>query len=179
MPEKRFCHFCGGPLETRHWEGRPRRFCPRCRIPLYENPVPATCLVVIDDRGRVLLVRRSVAPRMGEWCLPGGFMELGESPESAALRELGEETGLEGTIDRLLGVVTAPNADYDTVLMLGYRVRRFRGQPRPDDDADAIAWFDPARLPPIAFDSHRRFIHQALGPDRIPSTDPGEDAVGR
>ncbi len=163
MPEKRFCHFCGGPLDSRHWEGRRRLFCARCQTPLYENPVPATCLVVIDEARRVLLVRRRVEPRIGEWCLPGGFMELGESPEAAALRELAEETGLRGVIDGLLGVVSTPNAAYDTVLMLGYRVRRFEGNPRPDDDADAIEWFDPARLPPIAFDSHLRFIGQALG----------------
>jgi 8-oxo-dGTP diphosphatase len=118
--------------------------------------------VVIDADGRVLLVRRSVAPRIGEWCLPGGFMELGETPEAAALRELSEETGLSGTIDRLLGVVAAPNAIYDTVLMLGYIVKQFGGRPRPDDDADAIEWFDPSDLPPVAFESHRHFIRSAL-----------------
>ena len=163
MPEKRFCPFCGGPLDTRSWEGRRRLFCGACRRPLYENPVPATCLVVLDTARQVLLVRRSVAPRIGQWCLPGGFMELGETPEAAALRELTEETGLSGAIDCLLGVAATPNAIYDTVLMLGYRVRQFDGQPQADDDADAIGWFDPATLPPIAFDSHRHFIRLALG----------------
>lgn len=163
-PEKRFCPFCGGDLERRQWEGRPRRVCRDCGRPLYENPVPATCLVVVDGERRVLLVRRRVAPKVGYWCLPGGFMELGESPEQAALRELEEETGLTGTVDGLLGVTATPNALYDTVLMVGYRVTEFHGRPRPDDDADAIGWFPAGRLPAIAFESHRRFIRQVLGP---------------
>jgi 8-oxo-dGTP diphosphatase len=162
MPAKRFCPFCGDPLALRYWEGRRRLFCGACQSPLYENPVPATCLVVIDATCQVLLVRRSVAPKVGFWCLPGGFMELGETPEAGALRELAEETGLTGTIDCLLGVSTAPNAFYDTVLMIGYLVKEYRGRPRPDDDADAIGWFAAAELPPIAFDSHLRFMRQVL-----------------
>jgi len=159
----RFCPFCGGPLVTRHWEGRQRLFCPACARPLYQNPVPATCLVVRNPAGQVLLVRRSVEPQKGLWCLPGGFLELGESPEAGALRELAEETGLDGVIDRLLGVTIAPNAEYDTVLMIGYRVQRYEGRLQAGDDADAIGWFDADALPPVAFDSHVRFIRQAVG----------------
>ena len=159
---KRFCPFCGGPLATRHWEGRQRLFCHACDRPLYENPVPATCLVVCSSAGQVLLVRRSVEPKKGLWCLPGGFLELGESPEEGALRELGEETGLNGHIQDLLGVTIVPNSDYDTVLMIGYHVQRYEGRLQAGDDADAIGWVDPDALPPIAFDSHVRFIRQVV-----------------
>jgi 8-oxo-dGTP diphosphatase len=143
---------------TRYWEGRQRLFCHACDQPLYENPVPATCLVVLNATGQVLLVRRSVAPKKGLWCLPGGFLELGESPEAGALRELAEETGLNATIDGLLGVTNVPNSDYGTVLMIGYLVEEYEGRLQPGDDADAIGWFDVDALPPIAFDSHERFI---------------------
>jgi ADP-ribose pyrophosphatase YjhB (NUDIX family) len=70
----------------------------------------------------VLLVQRKVAPRRGEWCLPGGFMELEETPEAAVLRELLEETGLTGQVTGLIGLKAAPNRIYHTVLVAGYRV---------------------------------------------------------
>ena len=156
--EKRYCPFCGDGLTRRMWEGRRRLYCETCDDALYENPVPASCLVVVDDLDRVLLVKRNVPPRQGWWCLPGGFIELGETPEEGALRELIEETGLRGEIDRLLGVVTTPNRQYQNVLMIGYVVIRFTGDPMPGDDADAVEWFPRDRLPPIAFTSHERFI---------------------
>ena len=108
MREKTHCPFCGNPLTRRLTEGRRRLFCTTCNEPIYENPIPATCLVVVDARDRVLLVKRSVEPKTGYWCLPGGFLEVHETPEEGALRELLEETGLLGKITRLLGVTTTP-----------------------------------------------------------------------
>jgi len=160
MRQKRFCHFCGHPLTKRLIDGQQRLYCENCITPIYENPVPATCLVTIDDTERLLLVKRNVAPKKGFWCLPGGFMELRETPEAAALRELYEETGLNGKIDRLLGVATNPSTYYDTVLMVGFLVKSWQGRPVAGDDADAIEWVDYQALPQIAFDSHQNFISQ-------------------
>jgi 8-oxo-dGTP diphosphatase len=155
---KTHCHYCGSPLGNRHVDGRRRLYCSTCAIPLYENPVPATAVVVVNGTSDVLMVKRNVAPKMGHWCLPGGFMELGESPETAALRELLEEAGVDGRIDRLLGVVSSPSPRYHTVLMVGYLVKQYRGTPAPGDDADAAAFWPLAALPPIAFNSHAEFL---------------------
>ena len=162
-PPKAFCPRCGGKLAHKAWEGRHRLYCEACAGAIYENPVPATCLVVVDNRDRIALVKRSVAPKKGHWCLPGGFMELGESPEEAGLRELAEETGLDGKIDRLLGVMSTPNAQYHTVLMIAYRVRNFTGSLVPGDDASEAAWFSHLHLPEIAFTSHSHFISVHFG----------------
>jgi ADP-ribose pyrophosphatase YjhB (NUDIX family) len=158
MRKKTFCPYCGTRLTEKICEGSPRLFCEHCDEPIYENPIPASCLVVVDNMNRVLLVKRSVEPKKGFWCLPGGFMELGESPEKAALRELEEETGLLGRIEMLLGVSSNPSAQYHTVLMVGYLIRQYTGTLIAGDDADDAVYFHYDELPEIAFESHERFI---------------------
>ena len=158
MRKKTFCPYCGTRLTEKICEGSLRLFCEHCDEPIYENPIPASCLVVVDNRNRVLLVKRSVAPKKGFWCLPGGFMELGESPEKAALRELKEETGLSGRIEMLLGVSSNPSALYHTVLMVGYLIRQYTGTLIAGDDAEDAGYYHYDELPEIAFDSHERFI---------------------
>ena len=158
MRKKTFCPYCGTRLTEKICEGSPRLFCEHCDEPIYENPIPASCLVVVDNMNRVLLVKRNVEPKKGFWCLPGGFMELGESPEKAALRELEEETGLLGRIEMLLGVSSNPSAQYHTVLMVGYLIRQYTGTLIAGDDADDAVYFHYDELPEIAFESHERFI---------------------
>lgn len=165
MQPKTYCHYCATPLENRRVESRKRLFCPKCDQALYENPIPATCLVVIDNEDRVLLVKRNVEPKIGAWCLPGGFVELGESPERAALRELKEETGLEGHIERLLGVLAQESEQYDTVMIVGYLIKRFSGAPRAGDDASSIAFFTSDTRPEIPFASHREFVRRYYARD--------------
>jgi 8-oxo-dGTP diphosphatase len=156
--KKKFCHFCASPLQNRHIEGRERLYCPGCRTPIYENPVPAACVVLIDDRHRLLLVKRRVAPKPGMWCLPGGFVECGETPEQAALRELHEETGLTGRVNTLIGATTSPGTVYKSILLLGYLVIRYSGSAVAGDDASDVNFFKKDHLPDMAFESHRSFI---------------------
>ncbi len=151
-------------------EGRVRLFCNQCNAPVYENPVPATCVIVPDKTNRILLVKRTVEPKIGYWCLPGGFMELGEQPGQSALRELQEETGLSAKIDRLLGVTSSYSDQYDTVLMIGYLIKEQAGILQAGDDASDAAYFAIENLPDIAFESHKKFLSDySLNPEQIPS----------
>ena len=158
MKSIKFCHFCSNALVHRHVEGRTRLYCESCQLPIYENPVPAACVVLIDDQERILLVKRSVDPKKGQWCLPGGFIECGETTEQAALRELREETGLNGQINTLIGVTASPGTLYKSILLVGYLVTHFSGMAEAGDDASDLAFFDRNDLPEIAFESHRSFI---------------------
>jgi len=161
MQEKRFCHFCGSGIGRTRLEGRNRLFCKTCQQPIYENPIPASCLVVCDANDRILLVKRSVEPEKGGWCLPGGYIEMGEEPDESALRELREETGLTGRIDRLLGVMRGYSDIYDTLLMVGYRVLSFTGELVAGDDADDARFFARPDMPEVVFRTHRLFISMA------------------
>jgi 8-oxo-dGTP diphosphatase len=159
MKKKVYCPYCGHGLVDKFVEGRIRRYCESCTAPVYENPVPASCIVTVDTFDRILLVKRSVDPKKGQWCLPGGFMELGETPEEAGLRELKEETGIDGKIEMLLGLTTHSGTTYDTVLITGFLVREYCGIPLAGDDADDVGWFKRDCIPEIAFPSHKRFIN--------------------
>ena len=89
-------------------------------------------------------------------------MELDETPETAVLRELLEETGLAGQVTGLIGLKAAPNRIYHTVLVAGYRVAPLSAAIHAGDDAMAVRWFHRQEMPPIAFGSHRAFIRCAL-----------------
>ncbi|PIE70357.1 MAG: NUDIX hydrolase [Deltaproteobacteria bacterium] len=158
MQQKTHCPYCGTRLEDRFVEGRTRRYCASCNEPIYENPVPATCLVVVDPADRILLVKRNVPPKIGHWCLPGGFVEVDEAPEAAALRELKEEAGLNAEIDALLGVRSHTSAFFGCVIIIGYLVKTFSGVPTPGDDASDALFFDPSEMPDIAFNTHASLI---------------------
>ena len=160
MREKQFCHFCGNMLSNKFFEGRSRLFCNGCGVPIYENPVPATCVILTDPSDHVLLVKRSVEPGVGLWCLPGGFIELGETPEDSALRELTEETGITGRIHTLFDAVSTPSQLYDTALILCYTASRVSGKLIAGDDASDVAFFSFHHLPEIAFKSHIDLLAQ-------------------
>jgi ADP-ribose pyrophosphatase YjhB (NUDIX family) len=158
MREKKYCPYCGEKTDKKFTEGRMRNYCNACALVLYENPVPATCVVTVDSLDRILLVKRSIEPKAGFWCLPGGFLENGESPEQGALRELMEETKILGKIDMLLGVITSKGTLYDSILMTGFLIRNYSGTPCAGDDAEDTGWFARDQMPEIAFNSHKSFI---------------------
>lgn len=152
-PDLNYCPHCGHALEDAQAFGRVRRFCASCgRIIFRDHKVSAGVLVVQD--GKVLLVRRRVGPRQGTWSFPAGFIEFGEEPAEAAVRECYEETGLEVEITDLLAI-TGPDPSGMASIVIVYRAWIVGGEPRPGDDADQIGFFGPNELPPLAFRATR------------------------
>jgi len=157
--EKLYCPYCGSLLGTTEWEGRTRPFCESEGRIVYENPIPAATGVVVDPEGRLLLVRRNREPGRGRWALPGGFVETGESPIEAAVRELHEETGLAVSEPSLIDIIHQKSEFYGTsLLIIGYHFGRFDGNPRPGDDAGEVLFFDREDIPELAFESHRLIV---------------------
>lgn len=132
---------------------------------------PVTPLLTVDivielaDRpGRpiVLVERRSPPPGCA---LPGGFVDVGETVEAAAVREAREETGLQVRLTRLLGVYSEPTRDPRGHTVSIVYVGEARGEPVAGDDAGAIRVVDPGRPPPLAFD-HARIVADYLAGTR-------------
>ena len=85
-----------------------------------------------------------------------------ETPENCCLRELKEETNLDGQISRLMGVHLSRNPVYKSVLVIGYLMKSVNGIMRAGDDSDEVCYFPVDRLPNIAFQSHLTLINDAF-----------------
>lgn len=137
---------------------RPREVCSVCGEIFYHNPLPAAAALVLDEQRRVLLIKRGIQPNKGDWCLPIGFAETGETIAEAALRELHEETGVSGRILRLIDADSWKGAVYGDLLVVTFEVKKVSGPETPGDDADEVAYFAIDRLPPLAFPSNEKAI---------------------
>jgi len=152
MSRKRrlFCPYCSSAI-TKKMEGdNLRDYCAGCRSFFYENPLPVVSSI-LDSERKILLVKRGRAPFKGMWCLPTGFAETGETIEEAVLRELEEETGIRGRINRLLDVDSLENRFYGDLLFLTFVVDPIGGQPMAGDDSDAVRFFPVDKIPRLAF----------------------------
>jgi len=97
--------------------------------------------VVHDTNGRLLLVKRANDPGRGQWSLPGGRVEPGETDASAVARELREETGLEVLAGSLVGSVSRP-APTGVFMIFDYAAEVVGGRLSAGDDASDVAWVD-------------------------------------
>ncbi|EPR42415.1 NUDIX hydrolase [Desulfovibrio sp. X2] len=129
--------------------------CPHCGqdISLYANPLPTVDVVVYLPWRGVVLVERRNAP-LG-WALPGGFVDEGETVETAAVREASEETGLDVELSGILGVYSRPDRDprHHTMSVVFTALPKTPGDPTGGDDASSAVYFPLDALPsPIVFD---------------------------
>jgi 8-oxo-dGTP diphosphatase len=125
------------------------------------RPVPC-CGVVCLRGGEVLLIRRGKPPRMGQWSIPGGRMEMGETAIAGALRELAEETGVTAEILGLIGVIDHIHDDGQYVL-IDYAAAWTAGEPVAGDDALEARFFSIAEaVELVAWSETRRVIEEAV-----------------
>ncbi|GAB1691284.1 NUDIX hydrolase [Krasilnikovia sp. M28-CT-15] len=132
--------------------------------------VPACGVIAVDDAGKLLLQRRRDT---GQWALPMGKQELGETPSECAVRETLEETGITVEILGIVGIYSDPGhivAYTDGEIRQEYEVtflaRPLRGAPTENDEASAVGWFTPEEL--LTLDIHptmRRQIADYLNGD--------------
>jgi ADP-ribose pyrophosphatase YjhB (NUDIX family) len=146
-----------------------RLVCPHCGkvVEKYRNPFPTVDIIIEMDfhppAGRnsgpapfiVMIQRKNPPPG---WALPGGFVDYGESLESAARREALEETSLEVELLYQLGAYSDPSRDPRHHTISVVFVGRATGTPRAADDAADIGVFDRDSLPDLLAFDHKRIL---------------------
>jgi 8-oxo-dGTP diphosphatase len=146
---------------------------------IYDFPRPAVTVDIVvltlEKEPRVLLIRRKHAPFAGMWALPGGFVDMDESLEAAAKRELREETGVSAKRLEQLHTFGDPGRDPRgrtiSVVYLAW-VDPNKVRPIGKDDAAEASWHSLQRLPPLAFD-HRAIlglVRKRLGSENVKSS---------
>lgn len=153
-----YCSTCGSKTETRRIGRQQLSVCPSCDQVFFRNP-KVVAAAVIENEGRVLLVRRDIDPGRGLWGLPGGFVDWDEHPEEAMVRECQEEVGIQVEPLELLTVLHILNGD-EGIVGLFYRAQLVDGQPAAGDEVQQVEWFAPDRLPPLAFATHRKILQR-------------------
>jgi 8-oxo-dGTP diphosphatase len=130
--------------------------CPNCghAIKTHRNPVPTVDVIIELEGGIVLILRKNPPPG---WALPGGFVDYGETVETAACREAKEETNLELTGLKMFSVYSDPARDPRQHTITTVFVAQGHGRMKGGDDASIARVFDCGHLPELAFD-HTKII---------------------
>ncbi len=159
--EFRFCPHCSANLERGEVAGRLRSRCPDCGFVHFRNPGVGVAVVIEDESGRVLLVKRSPgSTRPGLWAVPAGYVDYGEEVREAAARELAEETGL--TVSVVEPLFVASNFHDPAKLTVGiwFRGEVLGGVLEAGDDAEAVGFFSLDDLPELAFETDEALFEQ-------------------
>ena len=172
----RFCPPCGGALSTRVVKhGEPARLvCDACGFVLYLNPKVAACAITRLG-GEVVLLRRGIEPQRGKWVFPGGFVDRGETPAEAAVRETREEVCLEVEAEGLLGVYSYSGND---VVVVVYATTAVGGALQAGDECLEARTFSVDEIPwrELAFESTREalvdYLRRFCGVEPVLPADP-------
>jgi|SRR5579871_4284487 len=142
-----YCPECANRLGTRVIGDLEHAACDACGFVLYENPkLVAAAIVPIDDG--LVLGRRARGAGAGAWAIPAGFVERGEPPEIAAVREVFEETHLVVEAERLLALYSETGSP---IVLAVYVSRVVGGCLAPSDELSEVGVFSPGALPELAF----------------------------
>ncbi len=161
-----FCPDCGTKVSLQAVAGddRQRYVCSGCEKTHYQNPnvLVATYVCVGES---ILWIKRGIAPAVGKWAMPGGYMENDETPEAGASRELREETGIDVPADKMILVSVS------SILHMAqtHLVFRCHLEQEPDtartEEAAEFGWFGEDDLPweELAFASIEPHVRQVYG----------------
>jgi ADP-ribose pyrophosphatase YjhB (NUDIX family) len=174
-----YCSRCGRELRFGAVPGeeRHRLACSNCGFIAYVNPRLVVTTLPITAAGELVLLRRGIAPAIGSWAQPGGFLEVDETVTEAARRETLEETGLIVEPGEVVGLYSRLEA---AVVVLAFEARVVGGEPTTSRESLEVRAFQPAEIPwdEIAFKTTYWALTDWLA-RRHPEVQPGPSLATR
>lgn len=153
-----YCPQCGHSIHLVEFEETYRLRCEDCGSEYYFDPkVSVVC--VLQNNGKVLLIKRGNEPGYGKWSLPGGYVDRFEIVEDAAIREVYEETGLRIRSVELLAVYSTNDSP---VIVIAYQASSYEGELNTNDEVLDSGFFESNNLPELAFPRDFEIIHTVL-----------------
>lgn len=150
---------CAQELELTKVGGRFRNACSNCGFIHFRNPGVGAAVVVWDEEGRILLVKRAAgATQEGKWSIPAGYVDYGEDVRAGAARELLEETGLKAAVGEPVWIATNFHDPAKITVGIWFAGDVIGGELRAGDDAAAVGWFALSELPELAFETDAAFL---------------------
>lgn len=140
-----FCDNCGTKVVIRvpHGDDKPRYVCDNCGTIHYRNPLMVIGAIP-EWEDKILLCRRAIEPRLGQWTLPAGFMELGESTGQAAMRETLEEANARIELIDIYTMLSVPHVNQ---VHLFFRARLLDLDFGPGTESLEVALFKEEEIP--------------------------------
>lgn len=165
-----FCYHCGARLGETVVEDHLLPTCPACGLIIYLNPKVAAGVIIGDDAGGTILLRRAIEPAYGKWTYPGGYVNRGERVEDAAMREAWEEVGLNVALTGLLGVYSYEALQ---VIVVVYHGKVVDGHLQAGPECLEAMWVAQSAIPweDLAFQSTADALIAWLRLDGQPDTD--------
>lgn len=159
-----FCSDCGSRLSRAFLHSRERGVCPNCGRIDFRSPSVAVAVVLRDEQGRVLMVKRGPgSSRPGRWSIPAGYMDYGEEVREAGAREVLEETGLVVEVGAPVFVDTNFHDPLKVSVCIWFSGRIVDGHPEAGSDAEDVGWFALNDLPDLAFETDAELFRQMKG----------------
>ncbi len=153
-----FCPNCKNKLERKVTDSEYHPACSNCGFIFWNNPKPVVSIILSEDGG-ILMLQRASEPLKDYWCLPGGFIRYGETPQDAIRREVKEETGLSEI--EIKGIVGAWRIDNDPrgihIDIIYHGISK--GELKLSSEDKTYAFYKPETLPKLIAYKHREAVN--------------------
>ena len=144
---RKYCHWCGNILAVKKLNETDKHYCNICDRFIFEDPKLAV-VVLVSNGSKLLLVKRAIEPALGKWSFPSGYVDIGEVVETAAVREVKEETGVDIKINFLVGAYSSSSRP---LVLLAYGAEVSGGIMKLNHEVLDLGYFSPECLPDMPF----------------------------